>query len=336
MQNWKETLKADPTAWLLEEENPSVRYFTLTEIQDKQQGSPEVQTAKKAIMTSGAVPKILAKMNPDGYWETSGGFYNEKYKGTVWQLITLAELGADPADGRVKAACEFILKNSQHKENRGFSMFTAQKTGGGRQSGVIPCLTGNMVYSLIRLGYLDDLRVKAAIDWINNYQRFDDADDTGAPEGWPYDHLEACFGRHSCHMGAAKALKALAEVPAEKRDSKTQSTIKAGAEYFFKHHIYKKSHDLSKVPKPGWMKFGFPLMYQTDALEILGILAKLGYKDERMQEAIDLVVSKQDSQGRWKLESTFNGKFQVDIERKNESSKWVTLKALTALKQYYS
>jgi hypothetical protein len=77
-------------------------------------------------------------------------------------------------------------------------------------------------------------------------------------------------------------------------------------------------------------------MYQTDALEILGMLAKLGYKDERMQEAVDLVVSKQDQQGRWILESTFNGKFQTDIERKSEPSKWVTLKVLTALKQYYS
>ena len=37
--------------WLLEEDNPSVRYFTLTEIQEKPQNSPEVGAAKKAIMT---------------------------------------------------------------------------------------------------------------------------------------------------------------------------------------------------------------------------------------------------------------------------------------------
>jgi hypothetical protein len=336
MPHWKETLKADPTPWLLEEANPSVRYFALTEIQDKPQSSPEVQAAKAAIMTRGAVPKILSKMNSGGYWETSESFYIAKYKGTVWQLLILAELYADPANPKVKAACEFILQNSQNKESKGFSTAKAEKTGGGRQSTVIPCLTGNMVYSLIRLGYLEDPRVKAAIDWINSYQRFDDTDGEAAPKGWPYERLVSCFGKHSCHMGAAKALKALAEVPEEQRDSRTQSTIKAGAEYFLKHHIYKKSHDLSKVSKPGWLKFGFPLMYQTDALEILGMLAKLGYKDERMQEAVDLVVSKQDQQGRWILESTFNGKFQTDIERKSEPSKWVTLKVLTALKQYYS
>ncbi len=74
------------------------------------------------------------------------------------------------------------------------------------------------------------------------------------------------------------------------------------------HHIHKQSHDLGRVSKPGWKKFGFPLMYQTDVLEILGILTSLGYRDERMQEAVDLLVSKQDARGRWKLESTFNGR----------------------------
>jgi hypothetical protein len=54
-----------------------------------------------------------------------------------------------------------------------------------------------------------------------------------------------------------------------------------------------------------------------------------------MQKTVDLVLSKQDSQGRWKLENTFNGRFQVDVERKGEESKWITLNALKALKRFY-
>jgi len=68
----------------------------------------------------------------------------------------------------------------------------------------------------------------------------------------------------------------------------------------------------------------------------LGILTKLGCKDERMQEAVDLVLSKQDEQGRWSLENTFNGRFQVNIEQKGDSSKWITLNALKALKGFYN
>jgi len=332
--NWKSTLKADATDWLLEEDNPSVRYYTLTEILDKSQCNPEVKKAKEAIMNEGLVPKILEKMTDGGYWETSPSFYTAKYKGTSWQLIILAEFGADATDSRIKKACEFMLENSQHYESHGFSIAKAEKTGGGRGSGVIPCLTGNMVWSLIRLGYLDDPRVQAGIKWITTYQRFDDGE--GTPKGWPYDKYVMCFGKHSCHMGAAKALKALTEIPAEKRDSKIQATIENGAEYFLRHHIFKKSHDLTKVSKPSWLHFGFPLMYQTDVLEILGILTILGCKDKRMQEAVDLVVSKQDLQGRWKLESTFNERFQTNIEHKSENSKWITLNALKALKRYYS
>lgn len=333
---WELNLKANPVDWLLEEDNPSVRYFTLTQLLGKSNQDSEVLGAKEAIMKVGPLPKILTKMTAEGYWETPNSFYTSKYKGTVWQLIILAELGADSADRRVKKACEFILENSQHRESNGFSMMHAEKTGGGRQSGVIPCLTGNMVWSLIRLGYLEDPRVKAGINWISTYQRFDDTDGTGPPKGWPYDRFVTCFGKHTCHMGAAKALKALAEIPPEKRDNKTQTAIKTGAEYFLKHHIYKKSHDLSKVSKPGWLKFGFPLMYQDDALEILMILTKLGYNDPRMQDTIHLVLSKQDEQGKWKLENTFNGRYQTNIEKKGENSKWITLHALLAIKRFYS
>jgi hypothetical protein len=136
-------------------------------------------------------------------------------------------------------------------------------------------------------------------------------------------------------MGVAKALKALAEIPAEQRAKGVVDTINRGVEYMLKHHIYKRSHDLSKVSKPGWLRFGFPLMYQTDVLELLGILTSLGCKDERLQDAVDLVLSKQDEEGKWRLENTFSGRFQTEIETKGASSKWVTLNALKALKNFY-
>ncbi len=55
-----------------------------------------------------------------------------------------------------------------------------------------------------------------------------------------------------------------------------------------------------------------------------------------MQEAIDLVTAKQDKEGRWRLESTFNGRFQTNIEQKGKPSKWITLNALKVLKRFYS
>ena len=98
------------------------------------------------------------------------------------------------------------------------------------------------------------------------------------------------------------------------------------------HHFYKRSHDLSRVAKPVWTRFGFPRMYQTDVLEIALLLLRLGCRDERMQEAVALVRSRGGPDGRWALQDTFNGRFQVDVEQKGKPSKWITLNALRVLK----
>jgi hypothetical protein len=206
-----------------------------------------------------------------------------------------------------------------------------------------------MVWSLIRFGYLEDPRVQCGINWIVTYQRFDDGIEEEL-KGWPYERQghPHCWGYtstrhiHTCHMGVVKALKALAEIPPDKRSKDVENTIERGAEYMLKHHVYKRSHDLNRVSNPNWLKFGFPYLWQTDALEVLEILTKLSYKDERMQEAVDLVISKQDEQGRWKLESlpppqeTFYRNFSTNIEQKGSSSKWITLNALKVLKGFYS
>lgn len=334
MSNWKSVLNADLIEWLLEKDNPSVRYSTLTDILEIPQNDPEVGRTKEEIMKVGVVPKILAKQKDGGYWGKPKDFYiRSKYKGTVWTLIILAELGANGNDKRIRKTCEFILENFQDREISGFSYLSA-RTGGGDQNKVLPCLTGNMVWSLIRFGYLEDPRVQNAINWIVTYQRFDDGIKE-APKGWPYDKFEKCWGKHTCHMAVVKTLKTLSEIPPDQRSRDVKNAIEKGVEYILKHHIFKRSHDLSRVSKPEWLRFGFPLMWNTDVLEVLEILTKLGCKDKRMQEAADLVISKQDNQDRWMLENTFNGRFQVNIEKKGKPSKWITLRALRVIKRFY-
>jgi len=317
---------------LLEADNPSVRYFALTQLLEKPPTHPSVKKARREIMKAGPVPVILFKQEEGGYWGTAEDFYvRAKYRGTVWQLVVLAALGVDGGDKRVIRSAEFILDWSQDQDSGGFAY--RGTSSGGLHPAVLPCLTGNMVWSLLRFGYLDDPRVQRGIDWITRYQRFDDGIEK-APAGWPYDRFEQCWGKHTCHMGVVKTLKALAEIPLERRTQEVRRTIEKAGEYLLRHHIHKKSHDLASVAKSAWVKFGFPLMWSTDALEMLAILVKLGYRDDRMREAIDLVISKQDGQGRWSLEGTFNGRFQVNIEQKGKPSKWVTLKALTVLKGF--
>ena len=82
--------------WLLEENNPSVRYHTLTSLLGNSLNEPLVRDTKKAIMENGIVPEILDKQNNDESWGIPERFYNDKYTGTVWTLLILAEMAADP------------------------------------------------------------------------------------------------------------------------------------------------------------------------------------------------------------------------------------------------
>jgi len=158
------TFNPDPIPWLLSNGDPSVRFFTLTGLLGSSPDSPDAAVARRAIMTTGMVPAILAVQGDDGHWDGPDSFYTAKYRGTAWTLIILAELGADGGDERVRRGCEAILRDAQNRDSGGFALARSKRAGGGRHSSVVPCLTGNIAWSLLRLGMLDDPRLRRGID----------------------------------------------------------------------------------------------------------------------------------------------------------------------------
>jgi hypothetical protein len=86
-------------------------------------------------------------------------------------------------------------------------------------------------------------------------------------------------------------------------------------------------------PSQNWWKFGFPVFYVTDLLQIVEALVALGHEDDpRLSRALALVREKQDENGRWALEYEYTGKTWVDFGEKKQPNKWVTLRALRVLK----
>ncbi|HEX9027719.1 MAG TPA: hypothetical protein VF823_01010, partial [Anaerolineales bacterium] len=159
--------------WLLERSNPSVRYFTLVDLLGRSPDDPQVRAARAAIMETGPVPRILAKQHEEGYWGKSEDFYlRSKYKGTAWTFILLAELGADGADPRIQRAAEFLIERSQDALSGGFAYRSIHLVADSEA--LLPCLTGNLVWSLQRLGFGDHPAVRKGLEWIATYQRFDD------------------------------------------------------------------------------------------------------------------------------------------------------------------
>jgi hypothetical protein len=163
--NWMEKVIGDPLPWLLEKdpENPSIRYLALSNILHKSQDDHEVIQSRKEAMKTGPVPAILDAMEPEGYWVQPGPGYYPKYKGSVWQIIFLAQLGADGSHPKIQKACDYILENNPSKHG-GFSI-------NGLPSGMIHCLEGNLGAALIALGMYGDTRLDRALDWLAKRQQ---------------------------------------------------------------------------------------------------------------------------------------------------------------------
>jgi len=329
--SWKDIQSDEVMDWLLEPKNPSVRYWALQHLSEKSHEDVAVRKTQADIMESECVKKILGAQEKEGHWEQKENMYLPKYTATTHNLLILSELGAIRTE-QIELAIEHVF---QFQVNSGHFRMTIPKTAKGKDSKLrdMCCFDGNILYYLLHFGYLKDPRVEQLIQFlIENH-----SDDYGWPcRAFPIDPAKV-FTKN-CFMGAIKVLRGLAAIPIKDKSKEVQLIVDQEVENILQNEIYKylRLPDGSRKIKAGWRTFRFPMFYQSDILEVLDILTSLGIKDERMQETIDMVVSKQMKDGRWEMRSTFNEKMLCNIDVKNEASKWITLRALRVLKRYYN
>ena len=340
MTAWQDRLTGDPLPWLLEEDTPAVRHLALRRLLDQPADAPEARQARAAAMRTDPIAAILAAEQPAGFWVKPGPGYTPKYRGTVWQLIFLDQLGADGSDARIQAACDYVLSHTQ-AESGGFAYWG----GGSREhappppSLVIHCLNGNLLRALIGFGRLEDESVQRSIDWqaraitgegFSHYAR----SGTSGP-GFccvSNEHLP-------CAWGAIKGLLALARIPPDQREPHVERAIQQGAAFLLSCDPVAAAYPAGRgvgSPSPFWYKLGFPLGYVADLLQNLEVLCELGFaRDARLEGAVEWLLGKQDQAGRWRNESASNGKTWVEIDQQGRPSKWVTLRACAVLKAVY-
>lgn len=322
----------NPVEWLLEPDDVGVNYLTRRDLLKTDPG--ELLAVKKAAHSDGPIAAVLAKMQPEGYWEQPGPGYYPKYTGTVWSVILLAQLGASPEiDPRVAAACAYVLDHNLTKDGH----FTVN----GLPSGTADCLQGNLCESLLDLDCADS-RLDKAFEWMARSVTGEGVapiKDKKAPRRYYAGKCGpnfACGANNKlpCAWGATKVMMAFSKLPGEKRTALVDSAIKAGVDFFFGKDPATADYPCgySQKPSGNWWKFGFPVFYVTDILQIAEALAGLGYgEDPRLANAIKLIREKQDSQGRWALEYDYTGKTWVDFGPKKQPNKWVTLRARRVL-----
>ncbi len=339
-----------PTAtrdWLLSEENPAVAALTRWELL----GEPRSR-ALDALWARrneyAPVTRILDLMADDGSWAPPPRDY-AKYGGSLWQIHFLGELYANGDDERVKRAAEYAF--SRQLADGSWSCSNA------RQHGSIPCLTANVGRALARLGYERDERVKAALGHCVALYR--ELGHIGCRE------LLGCQLNGYCHMLTPKLLLFLAEVPrdawpdgaedlrdeciAELRDKSIfrslpeeareyqEATYKMSAAERLAHRerFLGEHPTLHYKEKAGWLRFGYPLSYNSDVLEALYALALHGEPMRKeYAEAFAIVRDAADEEMRWTLRTTFNGKMLADVEQRGKPSRWLTLRALMVMQHF--
>ena len=314
--------------WLLGEDYPAIRYWTQRMLLNLDETHPEVLESKQAIMKSEPVTSILAAQNPEGYWVHEEDMYLPKYMATTHQLLILAEHAATKTP-MIEKAIEHIY---MFQRNTGHFLSKLPKSKKGYESTVKDgcCFDGNVLYYLNHFGYLDDPRTEKQLDFIYDYH--DDENNGWKCRAYPI-NPDRVFPIN-CYMGAMKILKAFSMIPEEKHSPRMKKIIKQETEKILENriHWYLRNPDGTRKEKAGWKRFGYPLFYQSDILEVLTMLTRLGVKDDRVNEAVEIIRKTQQPDGRWLMKDTFNGKMWIDIEEKDKPSKWVTLRALYVLR----
>jgi hypothetical protein len=293
-------------------------------LHQKPKSNPEVGRAQRDVMRSNRVAALLKGQESEGYWGRKERFYEHRYGGTAWRYILLAELGADGSDDRIESAAEFLWNTVQDCETGGFVSHV-------EAAEPVACYTGRLLWAFIELGYQNDPRAARAVEWICDAVQYND----GVRNRNEPKRVE-CFGAHSCIRGIVPCLRAISALPQTKRSDRASRKLQDGIEYILLHHVYKRSHDLSKVMNQKLTQLSFPNFYFDDFLDILLILTAEGCRDPRMEEAIGYLLKKQCKDGTWRMQRDENHKMVVPIEGKGSPSRWITLRALTVLKRYFS
>jgi len=180
---------------------------------------------------------------------------------------------------------------------------------------------------MLWFGHQEDSRAQQLLNWLVRIQ--------GGDGVWP------CVSKlhpFSCLWATADVLRAYQYLPNDWVTPEIEKTRHLAIEQFLNSGFYQYG---KTKPSPRWLEFGFPLRFDSDVLEVLELIAPYIIPEEdRIQSALNLILEKQDSHGRWPCEKHPKGggwmKKFIEFEEIGQPSKWVTLHAMKMLKNLYA
>ena len=309
---WRRHLRADPIPWLLEPEDPAVRYGTLTSLLERSAGDPEVRRAQEVIPAWLPLAELLAAQKRDGYW-MQRDYYLPKHSSTFWVLSLLGDLGLAAEIEQVRRGCSFMFTLQ-----RDDGSFCRRRRVAGK--GIVwdtrpgPCTHARIVRFLIQFGYGDDPRVRAGIGWLLADQREDGM--------WHCRHRD----RYGCLRATLDVLRVATLDP----ETAAHPAVARGAQAVCELLVgprMSRYHVPDEWPVLVSPNFGYGIVPALEAL------ARLGYTRAQPQvsAALDYLLDRQPADGAWPLDSSPR-RPPFDVGQPGQPNKWLTLDALRVVR----
>ena len=303
--------------WLLDSD-PSVRWQAMRDLTEA--SAEEVAAERARVATEGAGARLLALQAADGRW--GGAAWNRGWDSTMHALTLLREMGLDPASPEARRAVGLVRsqvtwQGCGPEECHANAFFTGE---------VEPCINGQVAAS----GAYFRQDVRALVDRLLGEQLPDG--------GW---NCEAANGStRSSFNTTICVLEALLEHEGAVGPSPDVTGARLrGQEYLLERRLFRRrssGEPIERDRKGGtaWSRFAFPTWWHYDVLRGLEYLRRAGVApDGRVAEAIALVASKREADGRWPLETLHPGRMAIEMdEGVGRPSRWNTLRALRVLR----
>jgi hypothetical protein len=290
-------------------------------------GAPEEEVAaeRARVATEGWGARLLALQGSDGSW--GGTAWNHGWDSTMHVLSLLREMGLDPASEEARRAVGLVRDRVRWKgwdwdgTWRGWD-FVGNPFFVGE---VEPCINGQVAASGAYFGFVQNLQ--RIIDRLLREQLPDGGWNCEAENG----STRSSFNTTICVLEALLEY----ELAGGNRDEVTEARLQ-GQEYLLERRLFRRL-STGEVIDRAFTRFSFPTWWHYDALRGLEYLRRADVTpDERVAEAIGLVESKRDAEGRWPLENRHPGTMPVELDDgEGQPSRWTTLRALRVLDWYW-
>jgi hypothetical protein len=299
--------------WLMDGD-PAIRWQTLRDLQHAP--AKRWRAEQHRTLTEGWGKQLLALQASDGRW--GGGIYSPKWTSTTYTLLTLCAIGIPRDHVPVQRAAELVL--AQQLGHRRDAAFMAKLAACDR------CIVG---MDLLIASYFDirDARMDALVENLLVELMPDGA--------WNCRRLRKPKPHHSSFHTTFNVLEGLREwletTPKHAWRNDVLAAEKSALEFMLAHHLF-KSDQTGEIINHKFTLLSYPPRWHYDVLRGLVYFARVNApRDERLQDAIELLKSRRRADGTWPVQHKYSGRVFFDMEKFGGPSRWNTLRALRVL-----